>query len=42
MLALAILLALAKLKREHPHLRTLISIGGWEADGFSDAALPFE
>lgn len=30
---------LAALKRAHPHLRTLISIGGWEADGFSDAAL---
>jgi len=31
--------ALAELKRTHPHLRTLISIGGWDADGFSDAAL---
>ncbi|MBS0225181.1 MAG: glycoside hydrolase family 18 protein [Proteobacteria bacterium] len=31
--------ALAKLKREHPKLRTLISIGGWGANGFSDAAL---
>lgn len=31
--------ALAKLKRQHPRLRTLISIGGWEAGGFSDAAL---
>lgn len=30
--------ALAELKRLHPGLRTLISIGGWEADGFSDAA----
>jgi chitinase len=30
--------ALAELKRRHPALRTLISIGGWEADGFSDAA----
>lgn len=29
----------ARLKREHPRLRTLISIGGWNADGFSDAAL---
>jgi chitinase len=29
---------LAELKRKHPSLRTLISIGGWEADGFSDAA----
>jgi chitinase len=31
--------ALAELKRKHPHLRTVISIGGWTADGFSDAAL---
>jgi chitinase len=31
--------ALAELKRKHPRLRTLISIGGWEAGGFSDAAL---
>ncbi|GAA5072056.1 glycoside hydrolase family 18 protein [Lysobacter panacisoli] len=31
--------ALAELKREHPRLHTLISIGGWEAGGFSDAAL---
>ncbi|UNK48574.1 glycoside hydrolase family 18 protein [Lysobacter sp. S4-A87] len=31
--------ALTELKRKHPHLRTLISIGGWEAGGFSDAAL---
>ena len=30
---------LAQLKREYPHLRALISIGGWEAGGFSDAAL---
>jgi chitinase len=30
---------LAALKREHPRLRTLISIGGWGAGGFSDAAL---
>lgn len=29
---------LAQLKRAHPHLRVLISIGGWNADGFSDAA----
>ncbi|MBF6024562.1 glycoside hydrolase family 18 protein [Lysobacter niastensis] len=33
---------LAKLKRAHPRLRTLISIGGWEAGGFSDAALSEE
>lgn len=31
--------ALAELKRNHPGLRTLISIGGWTAGGFSDAAL---
>ncbi|WMJ69919.1 glycoside hydrolase family 18 protein [Stenotrophomonas sp. 24(2023)] len=31
--------ALADLKRAHPHLQTLISIGGWNAGGFSDAAL---
>lgn len=31
--------ALAELKRAHPQLRTLISIGGWNAGGFSDAAL---
>jgi chitinase len=27
------------LKAAHPHLKTLISIGGWGTDGFSDAAL---
>ena len=31
--------ALAKLKHAHPKLRTIISIGGWSAGGFSDAAL---
>ena len=31
--------ALAELKRAHPKLHTLISIGGWGAGGFSDAAL---
>lgn len=27
------------LRSRHPHLKLLISIGGWEAEGFSDAAL---
>ncbi|MBO0804000.1 MAG: glycoside hydrolase family 18 protein [Nocardiopsaceae bacterium] len=31
--------ALAALKRRHPGLKTEISIGGWGAGGFSDAAL---
>ncbi len=31
--------ALAGLKRKHPQLHTMISIGGWNASGFSDAAL---
>ncbi len=31
----------AELKRRHPHLRTLVSLGGWGADGFSDAALTY-
>jgi chitinase len=31
--------ALARLKRANPHLRTMLSIGGWGAGGFSDAAL---
>jgi chitinase len=30
---------LARLKRLHAGLHTLLSIGGWEAEGFSDAAL---
>lgn len=33
---------LAALKKQHPELRTIISIGGWEAGGFSDAALTKE
>ncbi|HEY1141852.1 MAG TPA: glycoside hydrolase family 18 protein [Lysobacter sp.] len=33
---------LAALKKQHPKLRTIISIGGWEAGGFSDAALTDE
>jgi chitinase len=31
--------ALAALRRAHPRFRMLTSIGGWGADGFSDAAL---
>src|ERR1700753_3648494 len=27
-----------ELKAAHPHLKILISIGGWAAEGFSDAA----
>ncbi|AOY00632.1 glycoside hydrolase family 18 protein [Jeongeupia sp. USM3] len=30
---------LVALRARHPHLKLLISIGGWNADGFSDAAL---
>ncbi len=30
------------LKSAHPHLKALISIGGWAAEGFSDAALTSE
>lgn len=37
--ALASLLAL---KRDHPALKVLVSVGGWQADGFSDAALTDE
>lgn len=28
----------AEIRRLHPHLRVVMSIGGWGADGFSDAA----
>ncbi|SMC28814.1 chitinase [Andreprevotia lacus DSM 23236] len=30
---------LVALRERHPHLKLLISIGGWTADGFSEAAL---
>jgi chitinase len=32
---------LAELKRRRPGLRVLVSVGGWGADGFSDAALTY-
>ena len=35
----AYLAQLRALKTRNPHLRILISVGGWGADGFSDAAL---
>ena len=34
--------ALVALKRAAPTLRVLVSVGGWGADGFSDAALTDE
>ena len=34
-----VLETLVALKQQNPRLKVLISIGGWEADGFSDAAL---
>ncbi|MDI1460932.1 glycosyl hydrolase family 18 protein [Catellatospora sp. KI3] len=33
------LATLAELKRANPRLRVVLSVGGWGADGFSDAAL---
>jgi chitinase len=33
------LLRLVALKKTNPHVKIIISIGGWQADGFSDAAL---
>lgn len=33
---------LNRIKKRNPHLNTLISIGGWSAEGFSDAALTDE
>ena len=35
----SVLDSLIALKQQNPRLKVLISIGGWEADGFSDAAL---
>ena len=34
--------SLLALKRQNSRLRVLVSVGGWEADGFSDAALTEE
>ncbi len=31
--------SLLALKQQNPQLKIIISVGGWEADGFSDAAL---
>src|ERR1700754_1793706 len=31
--------ALTALKKSHPQLKLLLSVGGWQAEGFSDAAL---
>jgi len=36
------LASLVALKRENPKLNVLVSVGGWEAEGFSDAALTDE
>src|SRR6187200_1155666 len=35
----AALASLVALKQRRPALKVLVSVGGWEADGFSDAAL---
>jgi chitinase len=37
--AAADLAKLRSLKQQNPHLQVMVSIGGWTADGFSDAAL---
>ena len=33
------LASLLTLKKQNPRLKVIVSVGGWEADGFSDAAL---
>lgn len=33
---------LQEAKKRYPHLKLMVSVGGWEADGFSDAALTKE
>ena len=38
----AALKSLLALKQRNPRLRVLVSVGGWQADGFSDAALTAE
>jgi len=40
--AAAALKSLLALKKQNPKLKVIISVGGWEADGFSDAALSDE
>lgn len=35
----AAIASLVQLRQRHPHLKVLVSVGGWEAEGFSDAAL---
>src|SRR6185503_812291 len=35
----AALASLVALKQQQPALKVLVSVGGWQADGFSDAAL---
>jgi len=33
---------LAAYKRKHPHIKTIVAVGGWGADGFSQAAATHE
>ena len=38
----AAIASLVELRQRHPHLKVLVSVGGWKAEGFSDAALTSE
>ncbi len=38
----AAIASIVELRQRHPHLKVLVSVGGWEAEGFSDAALTSE